>query len=254
MPALKRSVYADDRRVAASRNEHCRVVADPMRARAPSRQQLADQIELRAADIPSAQLAHSAGLEQLLRKHPLALEQFLAVQVVRPDGSVLASASQSAQDVPDPDFSHQAVFQTTLDTGAAGITEPVLSLQTRQPVVVATVPVRGPDGQTVAVLAGAVSLRSADLLPAAVSTLGDFSTVLVIYSQAGTILSHPDAQHRMQPVADEPGLGATLARRQAGGAVDLPHYLVATADVPAAGWTVALLAVASLIFRRRDFI
>ena len=132
-------------------------------------------LRLLAADIPSGQLAHPAALAQLLRNHPLTLEQFLALQVVLPDGSVLASASNSPQDMPDPGFSHQAVFQDTFSTGATGMTEPVLSLQTREPVVVVTVPVRRPDGQTVAVLAGAVSLRSADLLPAAVSTLGDFS-------------------------------------------------------------------------------
>ncbi|MEO5794462.1 MAG: diguanylate cyclase [Rhodoferax sp.] len=201
-------------------------------------------LRLLAADIPSTQLAHPAALAQLLRNHPLTLEQFLALQVVLPDGSVLASASHSPQDVPDPGFSHQAVFQTTLLTGAIGISEPVRSQQTQEPVVVVTVPVRGPDGQTVAVLAGAVSLGSADLLPAAVSTLGDFSAVLVIYSRAGVILSHPDAQHRMLRAADEPGLGPLLAQRQSGGSVDQPHYLVATADVPAAGWTVARITSA----------
>ncbi|BDT67095.1 hypothetical protein os1_12640 [Comamonadaceae bacterium OS-1] len=149
--------------------------------------------------------------------------------------------------LPDPDFSHQAVFQATLDTGVTGITEPVLSSQNREPVVVVTVLVRGADGQAVAVLAGAVSLLSADLLLAAVSTLGDFSTVLVIYSQAGTILSHPDAQHRLQRAADEPGLGALLAQRRAGQPVDMSHYLVATADVPAAGWTVARSTAADYV-------
>lgn len=196
-------------------------------------------LRLLAAEIASVPLAHTAALAQLLRNHPLTLDQFLAMQVVLADGRVLASASHTPQDMPDPDFSHQAAFQTTLSTGATGISEPVLSLQTREPVVVVTVPVRGPNGRTVAVLAGAVSLRSADLLPTAVSTLGDYSAALVIYSRAGVILSHPDAQHRMLRVADEPGLAEMLAQRRGSGSVDLPHYLVSTADVPAAGWTVA---------------
>ena len=201
-------------------------------------------LHLLAADILSIQLAHPAVLAQLLRNHPLALDQFLAVQVVLPDGTVLASASHSPQDVPDLGFSNQAIFHATLSSGVTGITEPVLSLQSRQPVVVVTVPVRRPDGQTVAVLAGVVSLQSEDLLPAAVSTLGDFSTMLIIYSRAGVILSHPDTQHRMLRAADEPGLGALLAQRRSGGSVDLSHYLVAMANVPAAGWTVARVTAA----------
>lgn len=210
-------------------------------------------LRLLAADIPPAQLGHPAALAQLLRKHPLALEQFLAVQLLRPDGSLLASAplsaplsaSLSAQDVPDPAFTQQAVFQATLASGATGTSEPVLSQRSQEPVVVVTVPVRAADGQTVAVLAGAVSLRSADLLPTAVSTVGDFSALLVVYSRAGVILSHPDAQQRLQPAADVPGLGALLAQRREGQPEDRSQYLVATADVPAAGWTVARITSAA---------
>ncbi len=201
-------------------------------------------LRLLAAEVTPELIAHPATLAQLLRNRPLALEQFLAVELVLPDGSVLASASHTPQDVPTTDFIHQPVFQATLAGGATGMTEPVLSLQTRQPVVTVTVPVRRLDGQIVAVLAGLVSLHSADLLPAAVSTLGEFSAVLIVYSQAGVVLSHPDAQHRMHPAADEPGLGDVLAQRHTSGSVDMPHYLVATAEVPAAGWTVARVTAA----------
>ncbi len=207
-------------------------------------------LRLLAADIPFSQLGQPAALAQLLRKHPLALEQFLAVQLLRSDGSVLAAASHSQEasqnlhDGPDLGFVQQAMFQATLATGATGTSEPVRSLQSQEPVVVVTVPVRGEGGQVVAVLAGAVSLRSADLLPTAVSTLGEFSAVLVIYSQAGVILSHPDAQQRLQSAADEPGLGALLAQRREGKPMDMSDYLVATAEVPAAGWTVARITAA----------
>jgi diguanylate cyclase (GGDEF)-like protein/PAS domain S-box-containing protein len=201
-------------------------------------------LRLLASEVSPALLAQPTALAQLLRNRPLALEQFLALQLVLPDGQVLATASLTPQDVPGNDFIHQKAFQTTLATGSTGVTEPVLSLFTRQPVVVVTVPVRSPDGRTVALLAGSVSLHAADLLPVAVSTLGEYSAVLIVYSQAGTVLSHPDAQRRMQSVDDEPGLGTVIAQGRASGSADLPHYLVATADVPAAGWTIARITAA----------
>jgi diguanylate cyclase (GGDEF)-like protein/PAS domain S-box-containing protein len=201
-------------------------------------------LRLLASEVTPELLAQPAQLSQLLRNRPLALEQFLALQLVQPDGQVLASASLTPHDVPKHSFVRQKAFQATLATGATGMSEPVLSPVTLQPVVVVTVPVRSADGRTVALLAGNISLHAADLLPAAVSTLGEYSAVLIVYSQAGVILSHPDVQRRMQSVDDEPGLGTVIAQGRANGSADLPHYLVATADVPAAGWTVARITAA----------
>ncbi len=201
-------------------------------------------LRLLAAEVGPSLLADPAALDRLLHNRPLALEQFLALQLVLPDGRVLASASLTPQDVPDHDFPRQKAFQATLATGGTGVMEPVLSPVTRQPVVPMVVPVRSPDGQTVALLAGSVALHAADLLPAAVSTLGEYSAVLMVYSQAGVVLSHPDAQRRMQSVDDEPGLGTVIAQGRTGGSADLPHFLVATSDVPAAGWTVARITAA----------
>lgn len=202
---------------------------------------------LMASGISPDLLERPAALERQLHSHPFMLQMFSAVQVVKIDGTVRAKAARSVQPLEGVDFPRQAYFQHTVATGSNGVSDPSVSDLVPEPMVVMTVPVRDMGGRIFAVMVGALPLQSSDLLPSATSSLGQFSAALTVYTRSGVVLSHPDAQRRLRPVADEPGLGPVVAAwrarggnaADAGGAHDLPHYLVATAHVAAADWYVA---------------
>lgn len=200
-------------------------------------------LRLLASEVSPPLLARPAALERQLYSHPLALEMFSAVLVVRPDGNVQATAAHNLQQLPVLDFSRQVFFQRTVATGAIGVSDPMPSRLSDEPIVLMSVPVHDLSGRVVAVVAGALPLQSADMLPSASSTLGQFSAALVVYSSNGAILSHPDAQRRLGRVADEPGLGALVAARQEGTPALASHalsrYLVSIAQVPSTDWHVA---------------
>ncbi|WP_394792477.1 diguanylate cyclase domain-containing protein [Rhodoferax sp.] len=201
---------------------------------------------LMASSITPDLLERPAALERQLHSHPFMLEMFSAVQVVKIDGSVRAKAARSVQPLEGVDFTSLGYFQRTVTMGINGVSDPLVSDLVPEPMVVMTVPVRDLGGRIFAVMVGALPLQSSDLLPSAASTLGQFAAALIVYTPSGTVLSHPDTQRRLQPVADEPGLGPVVAEWQAhggkaadAGATRDPRFLVATAHVPAADWYVA---------------
>lgn len=216
--------------------------------------QLQNHLRLLSSEVSPALFADRDAMEALLLSRPVAREFFNSIYVAQPDGTAVAGLVRgNAQRFP-LHVGDRSYFKQTVMSGQPVVSSPVESKVTGRMTVVFTMPLRAPTGEVFGVMAATVPLESQDLLPSTLSMLGQFASVLVVYTREGMILSHPEKNRVFQHVRDEPGLGPAFAEWESDGrtlfsegvARLVPGYMVTMAGVPSAQWMVARVTASEL--------
>ena len=193
--------------------------------------------------------------EAFLKNRPVLMSLLDTMTVVRPDGEVLAFRDGKGPRVPGLNVSDREYFRDTIAQQRPIISQAVVGRLSKEPVIVLTMPVLGPDGRILLVLAGSLRLASRELMPEITATDDADSAMTVIVDKLGRVLSHPDRQWLMRDAAEVPALTGALSQwvaqgrpiEPAGLAERLGDYLVSHAGVPDAEWVVMRSAPLALL-------
>ena len=181
-----------------------------------------------------------------LRERSMLASQFDTLFVSRPDGQVLALTEGGNTRIPDLNISDRAYFRETMQQGRPVISQPIMGRASHEPVVILTLPVRGPSGKFVAVIGGSLRLASRGLMSEITAADDDDPSRTVIVDAQGRVMSHPDPQWLMRDAALVPGLAGAMSHWIAQGRPIEPtglagrfgEQLVAMAGIPDAEWLV----------------
>ena len=206
------------------------------------------QVALRSAGerLDVQQPLDAAHALAFLRQLSMLASQFDTLFVSRPDGQVLALTDGGNTRTPDLNIGDRPYFRETLQQGRPVISQPVMGRASNEPVVMLTLPLRGPGGTFVAVIGGSLRLASRDLISEITAADDDDPARTVILDVQGRILSHPEPQWLMRKAADEPRLAGAIADWIAQGRPIEPsglagrfgEQLVAMVGIPDAEWLV----------------
>lgn len=178
-----------------------------------------------------------------------------ALTVIRPDGEVLAFRDSQGLRAPGLNVADRDYFRDTVAQQRPIISQPMLGRLSKEPVIVLTMPVRGPDGRIAAVIAGSLRLASQELMPEITAADESDTAMTVIVDRLGRVVSHPDRQWLLRDAAREPALAGALSQwvaqgrpiEPAGLAERFGDYVVSHAGVPDAEWVVMRSAPVDLV-------
>jgi diguanylate cyclase len=195
-----------------------------------------------------------------LRERRELKSQFDTLFLSDPDGRVMAFRDEHGVVTPKFRVGDRAYFQLTLAQQRPIVSQPIVGRGSSEPVVVLTMPVRGPNGRIVAVLGAGMRLASRDVLPEiTASDDGDPARTVIIDAQ-GRMLSHADREWLLRDAAAEPTLSGAVAHwvgqgrpiEPSGLAGRFDEQLVTMAGVPDAEWMVVRSAAIGVVLGGRE--
>ena len=215
------------------------------------------QLSLRTAaqSLDISQPIDRAAAEAFLTGRPVLTSLLDTMTVIRPDGEVLAFRDSKGPRVPGLNVADRDYFRDTLAQQRPIVSQPMMGRLSKEPVILLTMPVLGPDGRLVVVLAGSLRLASRELMPEITATDDADTAMTVIVDKIGRVVSHPDHQWLLRDAAQEPALAGALSQwvaqgrpiEPAGLAERFGDYIVAQAGVPDAEWVVMRSAPVDLV-------
>ncbi len=181
-----------------------------------------------------------------LSERSVLASQFDTLFVSGIDGVVLAFRDGPVVSTPVLAIGDRPYFSQTLLQQRPIISPPIVGRASTEPVVILTMPVRGKDGNIVAVIGGGLRLATRDLMPEITAADEGDPAHTVIVDANGRVLSHPDHHWLMIDAAKDPALSGAMAHWAAQGRPIEPSglsarfdgELVALAGVPDADWLV----------------
>ena len=216
--------------------------------------------KLISARLVSLQLALRSASDPLNARHPVEVNAALALLadrpvlatlfdslfIARPDGQVVAFRDGQGLRTPQLFLGDRDYFRQTIQQQRPIVSQPTVGRASNEPVVILTMPIRGNDGQVVAVIGGGLRLATRDLMPEITADDEDDPAHTVIVDAGGRVLSHADRQWLMRDAALEPTLTGAVNRwveqgrpvEPGGLAKRYGAFLVSSAGVPDAEWVV----------------
>ncbi|SDM46905.1 PAS domain S-box-containing protein/diguanylate cyclase (GGDEF) domain-containing protein [Oryzisolibacter propanilivorax] len=201
-----------------------------------------------AESISPQMLDSPASLEWLLQQGLPAVRFFDAMQVVRRDGRLSVNLRYGRLEPPselDPE-ERDHLRRTLLD--GKPLVSGLLGRTPQEARVMFTVPLLRGEGRPAGAVAGVLRLQSQGLLPHSLALPARPDSRLVVFTDDGVILSHPDPARVLGQVRDEPGLAEAYALWRSRGRPLLPSeemtqlpsgHVVSLAAVPMPQWMVA---------------
>ena len=195
------------------------------------------------------------GARRFLAERAELSSQFDTLFVGRPDGQVIAFLEGNAVRTPELHIGDRPYFRETVQQGRPIISQPIVGRASNEPVVMLTMPLRGPGGAIVAVIGGSLRLATRDLMAEITADDDDDPSRTVITDAQGRVLSHPDRQWLMRDAALEPTLRGAMAHwitqgrpiEPSGLAGRFDDQLVSMAGVPDAEWMVVRSAPMAIV-------
>jgi diguanylate cyclase (GGDEF)-like protein/PAS domain S-box-containing protein len=214
-----------------------------------SRQLIELQLALGAVipELGVVALGDEAAMRQFAESQPVLRRLFTGLFVAAEDGEMRVRANSTEVGVsPRLSLADRDYFQRTLRERRSIISEPVSDRLRGEPSIVFTQPIRDATGAA-GVLGGALRLSSRDLLDGLVDDDGrESAAMLVVTTQHGQVLAHPDRARLMTHLSEEPRLAQAFANWRAMGApveplgiqLAQPGELVSAAGVPGPDWMI----------------
>ena len=209
--------------------------------------------------------ASSANMSRMLLDRPVMGALFSNVFAASADGRMLARVENGEASHELPAIGDRDYFRDAMKSARPVVSAPLKGRVNGAPIVVVATRVDSPTGGIDGVIAGALSLGSANLFSNLADPRGGDGDRLLVLDRNGTILAHPDAQRVMGSADDEPGLRAPFAQWQAADNSFDPRgetavhgdYLVSMSDIPLSSWVLvhikpAAVALKPLAQARRD--
>lgn len=192
-------------------------------------------------------LGDEAAMRQFAESQPVLRRLFTGLIVASENGEIRVRASGDAISVsPRLNIADRSYFQKTLREGRSIISEPVPGRTSGEPAIVFTQPLHDATGAA-GILGGTLRLSSRDLLDGLVDDDGrESAAMLVVTTQHGQVLAHPDRARLMTHLSEEPRLAQAFANWRAMGApveplgiqLAQPGELVSVAGVPGPDWMI----------------
>ncbi|HEY9239671.1 MAG TPA: hypothetical protein VIP10_12585, partial [Burkholderiaceae bacterium] len=186
-------------------------------------------------------LGDEAAMRQFAESQPVLRRLFTGLFVATEDGEMRVRANSTEVSVlPRLSLADRDYFQRTLREGRPIISEPVSDRLRGEPAIVFTQPIHDATGAA-GILGGTLRLSSRDLLDGLVDDDGlESAAMLVVTTQHGQVLAHPDRARLMTHLSEEPRLARAFANWRAMGApveplgiqLAQPGELVSAAGVP----------------------
>ena len=201
-----------------------------------------------ARRVRAEQLGDGTAMGTFLLDKPALGALFDSVLGATPDGTMLARVERGRLTSELPNVADRDYFKAAMRGDQPVVSQPLWGRISKQPLLVIAAPALDPNGQAIGIVAGSLRLTSTNLF-AGGAISGDEGARDVVMDRAGVVLSHPNAQRILGQAADEPGLGAYVARwRDMGSPIDTAataqldeSYLVSMAGIPLSDWVLVRL-------------
>jgi len=232
------------RRLVDQQNDEVEVFARLLSSKIEQSQKVLRSV---AAGITPDMLDLPSTLEWLLQQGLPAVQFFDSVLVARSDGQMRVNLQNGRfEKVSNLEPAVRDALQQTLLDGKPRVAELVHGTAGDARIML-TMPLHGEDGTLLGVVAGVLKLQSQGLLPASMALPQRPDTRLMVFTRAGTILSHSNPGRVMGQAADEPGLAQVFSQWQANaiqvagqGTTQIgPSHMVSVAGMPLSQWMVA---------------
>ncbi|MGE4328765.1 sensor domain-containing diguanylate cyclase [Diaphorobacter sp.] len=231
-------------RFVRQQNDEVELVARLLASKIEQSQKVLDSV---AEGITPEVLDSPASLEWLLQQGLPAVRFFDAIQVARMDGTLSVNLRYGRlEKASDLDPAERDYLVRTLLEGKPLVSD-LIGTTAQDARVMFTLPLLRGEGRVTGAVAGLLRLQSQGLLPHSLALPARSESRLMVFTQDGVILSHPDLQRVMGRVQDEPGLADAYARwrnaEQPAGSRGVtqvqPGHVVSLARVPMPQWVVA---------------
>ena len=187
-------------------------------------------------------------LEWMLQQGLPAVRFFDAMEVARPDGTLILNLQNGrAEPASSLDASEREYLLRTMLQGKP-LVSGVIGQTASNARVMFTMPLVGDNGKVIGVVSGVLRLQSQGLLPHSLGLPGREHSRLVVFNSEGVILSHPKRERVMGSIRNEPGLEHFYASKQAerkpisnsqADTENSAEHFVSIAGVPMPQWWVA---------------
>ena len=167
-----------------------------------------------SAGIPEEAFRNALKLQRYLRQHSSLKSLFDNVSVINTQGTVIATLSESAP--VGINLMNQRHVRDTLMARKSVISPPMPGSVKKKPFIVITAPVLDERGQVVLVLAGTIDLAQDNFISHFAETKIGQTGYCYIFTDTGTIVSHPDKERILERVVTENSYGPALVRALAG--------------------------------------
>ena len=198
-------------------------------------------------ELGSVALRDEAAMRHFAESQPVLRRLFTGLFVAADNGDLAVRANSTEVSVlPRLSVADRDYFQRTLRESRPIISEPVSDRLRGEPAIIFTQPIRDVSGAA-GILGGTLRLSSRDLLDGLVDDDGlGSATMLVVTTQHGQVLAHPDRGRIMTHLSEEPRLSQAFAHWRAAGApveplgvlLKQPGELVSAAGVPGPDWVI----------------
>ena len=232
------------RRVVSQQTDEVEVVARLLASKIEQSQKVLRTV---AAGITPAVLESPSSLEWLLQQGLPAVQFFDTMQVARDNGELrLNLRAGQIEKAADLDPAERDALRRTLVDGKPLVSE-LIAGRRGEARVMFTMPLHRDDGTVMGVVAGALRLQSQSLLPPSMTLPARDDSQLIVFTRAGTILSHSDPARVLGQVRDEAGLAPVYTRWQSqaqpvvgrGMTHVQADHIVSMAGMPLPQWIVA---------------
>jgi len=228
-------------------------------ARVVSARLVAMQLALRAgsAQLPIDKLQDVDAMAAFLSSRRILADLFQSLSVIDAKGRIVALSDAAGVHAPELSVTDRAFFIKTKAAGRPIVSDPIVSRVSGEATIVLSMPVRGPQGDIVAMLGGGLRLSERTLMGDLTQTgsAENDPVTTIIADATGRIISHPDKAWILRDARTDPRLSDAVAKWIAqgspiepqGSATRIGDYMVAMAGVPDADWVIFRTAPAEVL-------
>jgi diguanylate cyclase len=202
-----------------------------------------------ARQLSPEQLRDPAGLTVSLRENVALHSLFSSVYVVVPSGEILVRMMGGVPSADRPNVADRDYIRQVMRTDQPVISQPLVGLVSKVPLLAIALPVLDPLGQTVGAVVGTLALRSSPLFSNLGGVHAQQHARTLVMDRQGVLLGHPEASRVLGQAADEPGMAAAYQRwADSGSPIDTlgvaqlsGGHMVTMAGIPGTDWMLVRL-------------